>query len=92
MLSCLRLIMCHPFLESGKQEARMDKRSSRTALVRTHAECSSCMSRLSYNEKLSWTFAGVAAASGGAIFLADRINATTDPRTQQILSCILVFW
>lgn len=44
------------------------------------------------NEKLSWTFAAVAAASGGAVFLADRIEAAADPQMKRALACALIFW
>jgi hypothetical protein len=44
------------------------------------------------NEKLSWTFAGITAASGGAVFMCDQMANTTDKRTQQILGAVLAFW
>ena len=44
------------------------------------------------NEKLTWTFAAVAAASGGAVFLTDRIEATADQQMKRILACVLIFW
>lgn len=48
--------------------------------------------RMNMNEKLTWTFAAVAAASGGAVLLTDRIEAAADAQTKRILACVLIFW
>ena len=50
------------------------------------------VSRMNMNEKLTWTFAAVAAASGGAAFLTDRIEAAADPKMKRALACALIFW
>ena len=48
--------------------------------------------RMPLNEKLSWTFGGIAAASGGAVFLCDQMATTQNKTMQQALGGVLAFW
>ncbi|BDA48599.1 hypothetical protein COCOBI_12-2790 [Coccomyxa sp. Obi] len=45
-----------------------------------------------YNEKLTWTFAAIAAASGGVWLYSELYPRFESGQTQQILSTVLVFW
>ncbi|CAL8463535.1 g3069 [Coccomyxa elongata] len=47
---------------------------------------------MNYNEKLTWTFAAIAAASGGVWLYAEFYPRFESGQTQQILSTVLVFW
>ena len=47
---------------------------------------------MNYNEKLTWTFAAVAAASGAVWLFAEYGNNIQNGQTRQIVSCVLVFW
>ncbi|KAK9917400.1 hypothetical protein WJX75_003958 [Coccomyxa subellipsoidea] len=47
---------------------------------------------MNYNEKLTWTFAAVAAASGSVWLFSEYGNSIQNGQTRQIVSCVLVFW
>ncbi|EIE27598.1 hypothetical protein COCSUDRAFT_55594 [Coccomyxa subellipsoidea C-169] len=47
---------------------------------------------MDYNQKLTWTFAAVAAASGGVWLFAEYGDTIKSSQTKQIVSCVLVFW
>lgn len=70
----------------------VESTGSSGALERLSAKFALPLHRMNYNEKLTWTFAAVAAASGSVWLYAEFYPRIESGQTQQILSTVLVFW
>ena len=82
----------HYRLGSQRSELNMGMHRNISTVHTTLCSPGALMPRMNMNEKLTWTFAAVAAASGGAVVLTDRMEAAADPQMKRALACVLMFW